>query len=173
MGRKLFIFDTADEDNFDQAVVRFKPHEVEWIGANGEDELLAGLDKLVRKQATFDRVLVQTHGEPGVLKFGKYDLWSWILQRDYAPRAYYKLFPVFTKFYFDGCNVGAGGRGDSFLTAVGETFFRLGGGQASAWTSPGYVYGWLPFVGSHTYHWTGDLKTMTFMPATGKAIRVA
>lgn len=172
MARKLFIFDTNDSDNFDQAVVRFRPYEVEWIGADGEKELMTKLDLLVKRRATFDRVLVQTHGYPGVLKFGKYDLWSWIIERDYGPRNYHTLFPTFTRIYFDGCNVGYGGPGDSFLNAVGQTFLKMGGGEAMAWTSPGYVWGWLPFIGSHTRHWSGDLKTAVFTPVAGKAIRV-
>jgi hypothetical protein len=172
MGRKLFIYDTADEDNLEQAVVRFRPYEVEWLGAGTKDQLLVQLDNLVKRRLTFERVLVQTHGHPGVLKFGSDDIWSWILERDFAPRGYHRLFPQFTKIYFDGCNVGAGSQGDAFLNAVGATFFGIGGGQALAWTSAGYWSSWLPFIGDHTIHYSGDLKRFVFMAAGGRGLRV-
>jgi hypothetical protein len=164
MPKKLFIFDTTDPDNYEQAVTRFDIREVEWLGADSKGELLKKLDGLVRKRLTFDKVLVQTHGHPGYLTFGSDNIWGGTLDRDFAARNYHTLFPSNTKIYFDGCNVASGADGDEFLTAVGRHFLKLAGGTAMAWTSPGYYYWWLPFSGSKTYHWGGDFKTFLFWP---------
>lgn len=164
MPKKLFIFDTSDPDNYEQAVTRFNIRDVEWLGASGKDELLKGLDAFVGKRLTFDKVLVQTHGHPGYLEFGAYNVWGGTLDRDFAPRGYHTLFPTYTKIYFDGCNVASGDDGTEFLTSVGRNFLRLAGGQAMAWTSPGYYYWWMPLSGSKTYHWSGDLKNFLFWP---------
>ncbi len=169
MGNKLFIYDVSDEDNEDQALGRFDVDEVEWVGVSTMKNLLAALDRLVRHRATFDRVLVQTHGHPGHVDFGNDHIWDITLEREFAARNYHTLFPQYTRFYFDGCNVAEGSLGTEFLEAVGPIFLRMGGGVAQGWTSAGYGYSsWVPFIGGHTIHWSGGFKSISFAPGGNK-----
>jgi hypothetical protein len=165
---KLFIYDTADEDNREQAEERFG--EDEWVvplPAGSKDELTAGLERLIKQQQTFDRVLIQTHGVPGQVDFGN-DRLGWVYFSSVLPwMKATSLFPYYTRIYFDGCDVGADNEGTRFIKEVGSGLLRMAGGEVFAWTSPGYAYSgwWVPgFVKGHTLHWNGDIKRATFGP---------
>jgi len=162
MPGKLFIYDEEDEDQADD---RFDSDDVTALAVGSTEELLAALDRLVASHATFDRVLFQTHGASGVIKFGDHHVYDITLTGRFAGRRYHTLFPWYTRIYFDGCNVAVGSEGDKFLTAAGNVFLRISGGETFGWTSYGYGYsGWVPFIGGHTIHFTGEVKKFHFSP---------
>jgi hypothetical protein len=126
----------------------------------------------------FDRVLFQTHGGGGRITFSDDDAtnnassifdWTWL---DFKDRQYHKLFPVYTRIYFDGCSVAAGDddgrdpqKGEKFLTNAGSVLLRLHGGETFAWTNPGYSFPWAFWASGHTYHFnTGKLVKFRFGP---------
>jgi hypothetical protein len=163
---KLFIYDTGDKDNKDQAEGRFSGSDrVVPVPVASEEQLLDALDRLVSANAVFDRVLVQTHGEPGELKFSENHVGELSLNLHFTNRQYHTLFPFYTRFYFDGCNVGKGTDGTDFLDAAGAIFLYLMGGEMIAWESYGYGFdSWIPFIGGHTIHFSGGLKRLRYAP---------
>jgi hypothetical protein len=163
---KLYVFDITSEADVDQANGRFDDDGTvyQW-GIVSKEHLIQRLDNAKRAGHRFNKVLFQTHGSEGAIKFNGRSIWDTTIRDDFEPRGYHALFPMYTRFYFDGCNVGAGTLGDGFIEKVGSTFLKLGGGEVMAWTSAGYgMSGWLPFVGGHTVHFTGDVKRMFFTP---------
>ena len=55
---KLFIYDTYDEDNRKQAEGRFDDSsDIVALPAASKEALLAGLDRLVKANAVFDRAI--------------------------------------------------------------------------------------------------------------------
>jgi hypothetical protein len=168
MAGKLFIYDTGDANNVDQADGRFSAgYDVTEIATDSVAGLLNGLDGLVRRRATFDRLLVQTHGSPGTIYFGNESILPYEWNNRFAGRGYHLLFPTYTRIYFDGCNVGAADIGTRFLTAAGQVFTRIAGGEVFAFTNPGYGFpGWVPFIGGHTIHVGAPLKKV-FLLAGG------
>jgi hypothetical protein len=162
---KLFIYDTGDDDNREQAEGRFDGDDgVVALPCGSQNELLAGLDRL-RGHAIFDRVLVQTHGGPGRITIGGDHLFWTFFGSYIKDMGYDVLFPYYTRIYFDGCNVGAEQGGTDFLEAVGGTLLKRGGGEVYGWTSAGYGYSsWIPFIGGHTVHFSGELKKLYFDP---------
>jgi hypothetical protein len=165
MTGKLFIYDTSD-DGDDQADGRFDDmDDVTTVATDSKEGLIAGLDGLVRAGARFDRVLFQTHGGPGNIRFNGLTIWDRTLREKFGGRNYHALFPVPTRIYFDGCNVAGGSLGTEFLEAAGEVFLRSAGGETVGFTTPGYGFsGWVPFVGGHTIHFSGGLKRIRFGP---------
>jgi hypothetical protein len=168
---KLFIYDSVDDDNREQAEGRFDhDDDIFFVPCASGDQLRDALDRLVPNPAArFNRVLVQTHGGPGRIKVGTEHLF-WTYFGSYLKgRGYEALFPTYTKIYFDGCNVGADDDGTDFLLAVGSTLLLRGGGVVAAFTNPGYGFdGWAPFVGGHTLHYrspfSNSLKEAYFGP---------
>jgi hypothetical protein len=162
---KLYIYDSSSEADIAQADGRFDEDEVYTIAVPSTEQLLAKLDRLVTIGARFTRVLFQTHGGPGHIKFDNASIWDITLKSKFAPRNYHTLFPQYTRIYFDGCNVADGDLGTEFLQAVGAILLKTGGGEAFGYTSPGYgVSGWVPFFGGHTLHFSGQLKKLYFKP---------
>ena len=164
---KLYIFDGSSEEDRDQAELRFGEDEVTAIGATSKTHLLAELRGLVAAKAYFSRVLVQTHGSPGCIKFDGKSIYDTTLRDDFAGRGLHRLFPLYTRFYFDGCNVAEGSLGDGFLDMVGRVFLRNVGGEVSGWTSPGYGMTSVlapVFLWGHTVHFSGELKKVFFGP---------
>lgn len=163
---KLYIYDGSTEEDRSQASGRFGPSEgVRSYGVDGKRSLIFILDRLVQEKAYFSRLLVQCHGGPGNLKINGSSIWDTTLRDDFSGRGYDALFPLYSRIYFDGCNVAEGSLGTGFLEMVGRVFLRRGGGEAFGWTSAGYgMSGWIPFVGGHTIHFSGSLKKLHFRP---------
>ncbi len=164
---KLFIYDTGDEDNKDQAEERFSKHDmILRLPVANHGELTAGLDRLLAEGRKFDRVLFQTHGDAGSIKFGE----DWLDQSYFSAslpsRGIHDLFPFYTRIYFDGCEVGADDAGTDFVMAVGNGLLKNAGGEVLTWTSPGYAFSkfWLPpgTPGGRTYHFWGSVKRAYF-----------
>src|SRR5262245_52754282 len=74
-------------------------------GADWDDELKAGLDKLLSENKTFERVIFTAHGAPGQLNIGKNWVNRWDWKNSFGNGNYHKLFRGGTKWYFNGCNV--------------------------------------------------------------------
>jgi hypothetical protein len=107
----------------------------------------------------------------GSIKFNGRSIWDTTIRDDFDPRGFHTMVPMYTRFYFDGCNVGEGTLGDGFIEKIGTSFLKLGGGEAFGWTSPGYgMSGWIPFIGGHTVHFSGDVKRMYFAPGGTKIL---
>ncbi|TWT10058.1 hypothetical protein [Reyranella sp. CPCC 100927] len=183
MKEKLFIYDTVAADNRKQAEVRFSAIEhafsVHALPVASKAELQSGLDKLVADGRTFERVLFQTHGNTGRIWIGEDVVRHTDWQTTFAGRNYHRLFPAFTRVYFDGCLVADGDMGTAFLTAAGATLLRQAGGVVFASTElgEGIAVG-VPFVGGHTLYSRDSFEYIYFKPggivdAKPSAARVA
>lgn len=163
---KLYVYDSSTEEDRSQASGRFGASDgVRSYGVDSKAALRFILDRLVAEKAYFSRLLVQCHGGPGNLKIAGGSIWDTTLRDDFTGRGYEGLFPLYTRIYFDGCNVAEGSLGTDFLAAVGKLFLRRGGGEVIGWTSAGYgMSGWIPFIGGHTVHFSGYAKTLYFRP---------
>lgn len=111
------------------------------IGVKGGTRgFVRALDTLVAQGETFDRAVVSTHGNEGMIFFNG----EAILGDDWkklSSRGYEKLFPSFSKLYFTGCRIGEGEAGWNFLANVGILFLRNGGGFTMAHDSLGFAVG--------------------------------
>jgi hypothetical protein len=197
MAQKLFIYGTGDPDNVDQALTRIKGmDDVVALPVAKQKEFLAQMDRLVSQKKVFDRVLFQTHGSGGAIAFADdegtpdathiYD-WDW---DGFKGHQYHKLFPTYTRIYFDGCSVASGAKdgsdpqkGVKFLNNAGSVLLRLQGGEVFAWDSPGYAIPgdskpwvdrflisplWGLLTGGQTIHFTGKLVKFRFGPGGGR-----
>ena len=162
--RKLYIYDKNDGTDRSQADGRFDPSdEIVTLAVLSTDELKNQLQQLVSTNNTFDRVLFQTHGNSGIIAFGDQIVGA----DDFAGLVggCEVMFPIFTRVYFDGCDVADGDEGWNFLEAAGKALFKKGGGMTYGWTSLGFgLPGWIPFIGGHTAHPWGDIRIVTFSP---------
>src|SRR5262249_52820421 len=144
---KLYIFDSTSEADVAQADGRFDDNDVLGFGVPSKEVLIGVLNGLVARRLTFNRVLFQTHGAPGCIKFNGMSIYDITLRDNFTAGRYHTLFPNYTRFYFDGCNVAEGTLGSEFFLKVGEIFLKLGGGEVFGYTSPGYgMSGWIPFI---------------------------
>lgn len=163
---KLYIYDASSPEDRDQASLRFGEDDNVWVlGVSSKGQLIAELNRLIVEPAYFSRVLVQTHGSAGCIKFNGGSIYDTTLRSDFARYGFHRLFPFYTRIYFDGCNVAEGSLGDDFLDTVGSIFLRAGGGEVFGWTSPGYGMTSafiLPFLAGRTIHVSGELKKVHF-----------
>lgn len=170
MARKLYIYDKTSVEDRRQADGRFNAgiyayEDVHTIPVTSEQDLMGQLDDLVRRHATFERALFQTHGHPGGIWINNDLVTALGLLNDFAPRSYFRLFPAPARIYFDGCNVADTDDGWAFLAAAGSTFLRFAGGEVMGFTSLGFgMPGWLPFIGGHTLHVWGDNRKLKIGP---------
>jgi hypothetical protein len=161
----LQIYDADDEDTRDTAGDR--DGVTRSVGVTGG---LAGfinaMNGLAAEATPYDRVVVETHGGAGFIKFRDDKVYD-ITFRDKFTANYRRLFPLYTRMYFNGCSVADGGDslGWGFLEMAGKTFLKGGGGQVLAHTSAGYAFpGWVPLIGSHTVHFSGETRYVDIGP---------
>jgi hypothetical protein len=172
MLKKLYCYDFTSEEDRDQAALRFRSGDqtIRTMGIMSPDHLVAFFAQLLAESATFDRVLIQTHGSSGCIKFNDLSIFDTFLKSKFAGKNFHRLFPAYTRIYFDGCNVAADPFGWDFLEAVGSIFLRLSGGEVFGHTDPGYGITFdLPFIGGnpiggHTIHGSQTLRTVYFGP---------
>jgi hypothetical protein len=165
MPNKLYIYDKSSWQDALQAAGRFDFADkgVVTLPIASRQDVLDGLDKLLSKGATFDRMLIQTHGNTGRIWFGDDKMWDTSWKTYFSNRKYERLFPAESRIYFDGCDVAAGGMGVEFLRAAGRVFLKGMGGEVVGWTSSGLgLPGWWPFIGGHTIHISGQLVRIRF-----------
>jgi len=162
---RLYIYDSNSGASTNRADSRFDSDETCTVGVGNTAQLLAALDGLVTRGAVFDRVLLQTRGGPGHIRFGDEIIWDITLKERFASRSYHTLFPLYTRIYFDGCNVANGSLGTEFLAAAGSIFLRSAGGEVLAFNNPGYgLPGWVPIIGGDTLRFGGQLRKLYFAP---------
>ena len=155
---RLVIYDYADWLTRTIAEKR----SADWkIGATALSALRTALDQTVANKMKFKRVVFDTHGNSGLIAFGKDLLWSDTL-KDFAGRGYEQLFPHYSKMYFSGCNVSDGEDGWLFLEEVNKIFFGIAGGVSMAYTSVGFALG-LGGVAPAKHLW-GELRLVIREP---------
>jgi hypothetical protein len=169
MSQKLYIYDQTSSLDREQASGRFSASDnVHTVPTDGVKDLQRRLDELVASGETFNRVLFQTHGASdydGHIAFGNDWVHAERLVRDFGGREYHKLFPSYTRIYFDGCNVARGEKGTRFLLTAGGLFLRSRGGEVFGFTGTGRAMpGFLPFIGGHTIHYSDEFKMFCFRP---------
>ena len=128
------------------------------VELGGTQALLDALDNLVAKGAAFKRAVVSSHGSPGAISIGNERIDSSTLRRCFANKGYDRLFPLFTRMGFVGCNVADGDQGWAFLEAAANIFFKSMGGIAFGWDSAGLA---IPF---HSVHLWGDCRYVVAAP---------
>jgi hypothetical protein len=166
MPKKLYIYSTDDYLNKWQAGGRFRSDDADVVTlpVGGLREMLHGLDAFLAKGIVFDRMLIQAHGDSGLIWLGNdpfYDT-SW---PDLEKKGYDKLFPTYARIYFDACDVADGEDGEKFLRAAGRVFLKGMGGEVFGWNAFGLgLPGWIPFVGGHTVFPAGHIVRIRFAP---------
>lgn len=166
MLQKLYVYDRTSKWDKRQASGRFDaPKDLYTLPVNSLAELKIGLVKLLSAGKTFDRALFQTHGNSGCIFIAGKEINSGVLTDEFAGTNLHRLFPRYTRMYFDGCNVAEGNDGIQFLTIAGTIFLQASGGVTLGFTSGGLgLPGWIPFIGGHTIHPTGELRQVLFGP---------
>jgi hypothetical protein len=147
----LHIYDSSDKEIAENATKRAAECKLPIAKVDQLDE---ELNKLFHERNVFDRILFETHGDSGKIKFNHQpiNVQYWKLK----VRRYEFLTASYTKIYFNGCNVAEGEAGWKFLEAVAGAFLSINSGEVFAYTSLGFTY---PF-GSHVAHLWGDLRTV-------------
>ena len=167
----LQIYDADDEDTRDTAGDR--DGVTKSVGVTGGVAgFVRAMAALVEEGRPYDRVVVETHGGAGFIKFADQKVWDITLKEKFTAN-YRKLFPLYMRMYFNGCNVAEGGDylGWGFLEMAGKVFLKAMGGQVFAHTSPGYAFpGWVPLVGSHTVHFSGETRYVNIV-AGGNVVK--
>lgn len=162
--RKLYIYDKSDGIDRRQANGRFDPgDDIVTLAVENIADLTQRLNQLAAANSTFDRLLIQTHGNSGKIFFGNTGVGAVNIGSIMAGSEV--MFPAWTRVYFDGCNVADGDAGWAFLEEAGKVLLKKAGGITYGWTSLGFgLPGWLPFLGGHTVHPWGDTRYVTFAP---------
>jgi hypothetical protein len=154
----LQIYDGDDEDTVDTAGDRGGvAYSVAVTG--GRAGFVNAMKNLVARGQPYTRVIIETHGGPGEIRFNDEFVDAAMLRVHFGAMDFSRLFPLYTRMYFNGCNVAENGAGWNFLEAAGSIFLKAGGGEVFAHTSAGYAFpGWVPVIGSHTVHFSGDTR---------------
>lgn len=166
MLHKLYVYDRTSKWDKRQASGRFGAAEdLYTLPVSSLADLKIGLLKLLSAGKTFDRALFQTHGNSGCIFIAGTEVNSRVLTDEFSCSNLHRLFPAYTRMYFDGCNVAQGHEGVQFLTIAGTIFLRARGGVTFGFTSGGLgLPGWIPFIGGHTLHVADTLKQVLFGP---------
>jgi hypothetical protein len=159
---RLYIYDAGDK------LLGDGPHDADShrLGITGGVKgLHQALGQLVNEGKTFTKVLWQTHGNAGLIRFKDKTTGdkSFIIAEswrgsEFIGKGYEKLFPKPTKMYFDGCNVAEGDDGWRFLENAGSLFLHEGG-VVMGWTSSGFNL-WF----GHSVHFWGDVRYVSVGP---------
>jgi hypothetical protein len=149
----LHIYDSSQSDIVESANKRSAEHK---LPVTNVDDLKGALDGVKNAGKIFDRILFETHGEPGKILFNHKPVNTQYWQL--IPGRYNTLTAPFTRIYFNGCNVAEDIMGWRFLEAVKDVFMNNSDGEVFAQTSWGFVP---PFSSSgHTIHLWGSTKVL-------------
>jgi hypothetical protein len=149
------------------------------LAVKGAYLLSEELDKLLVMELTFKRVVITCHGSPGLIRFDGNDCAVEQLKTYFANKQHYRLFPLPTRMYFNGCQVGAEEKGWQFLETAGKIFLRQAGGTVFAHTTDGYLanaWGIFTSLGmyagsyGHVVHDSDDDKTRYVTIGPGGAV---
>ena len=166
MAKKLYIYDSTSSLDVAQAACRFgASSDIVTLAISSASQLVTEFEKLVQAGATFDRMLIQTHGNAGMIFFNHVALTADTLLSKFANRGFDALFPVSTRVYFVGCTVASGDEGKRFMTVAGGIFLKRSGGEVFAFTSLGTaIPWWVPFIAGHTVHFNDGFVKIFFSP---------
>jgi hypothetical protein len=105
----------------------------------------------------FDRVVIDTHGGPGLISFGRgdVDIGFWLRS---AARIQTGLCAPGGVVYFSGCNVAEGQDGWGFLEGAAAFWLKGAGGRVSGWTSVGLAD--IIFSTGRVWHPSGRHRTL-------------
>ena len=125
------------------------------LGISDMSDLRYELDQLKKAGKFFDRILFETHGEPGKIFFNHMaiDRYYW---EDIPRGRYNSLTATSARIYFNGCNVAEGTAGWKFLEAVVPVFMTTGDGEIFGQTSIGFAN----YDTGHTVHYWGNTRTL-------------
>jgi hypothetical protein len=113
---------------------------------------------VLKNHDTFDEVCFHTHGSPGAIYIGS-DVFDFGKALDpFENQGFEKIFKPNATITFNGCNVGATGAGEFYLTEIGRVFLKSGGGKVMGNTTLGLN------VGSSPPHLGGTWVTATVSP---------
>ncbi|MEK7722877.1 MAG: hypothetical protein AAB336_00875 [Acidobacteriota bacterium] len=158
----LHIYDSSDKEIAEKAKKRVSEKS---LPISNIDELQTALNDLLHERKVFDRILFETHGYPGIIRFnGKsIDTNYWKAKKG----RYEFLTAQITRIYFNGCNVGEDEVGWQFLEAVAEAFMVTTSGEVFAHDTKGRS---LPFI-DHVFHIFGRTRYVTVSDGklTGRA----
>ncbi len=166
--KKLHVYDNTDENFRKGALKRFKGvKDVVSVPVSSIADLHIQFTSLLNMKMVFDRAVVQTHGNWGHIflmeKNGqkkRKEISASLLTTLFNGKNFDNLFAKNARLYFDGCKIAAGEQGWKFLEAAGRIFLQKGG-ECFGWTSDGYTKpGWIPFIGGHTVHHGGFVRTV-------------
>jgi hypothetical protein len=133
------------------------------IGAESIVSLRVGLDLALKNKMKFKRVVFETHGGAGRIRFGKDRIWASTWSKEFSGRGYENLFPFYSKMYFSGCNISDDEDGWAFLEEANKLFFAGMGGVSMAYTSTGFALGW----SMTPKHFWGELRLVIQEPGKG------
>jgi hypothetical protein len=83
-----------------------------------------------------------------------------LLDKFYSNQGYEKLFDMYAKIYFNGCDIADNGGGWDFLDAAGRVFLKTGGGVTLAQTKLGHLL----IPSGHIAHFFADTAYSVFLP---------
>jgi hypothetical protein len=122
---------------------------------DGLPGLRRALDKLVSARKTFQHCVFETHGHVGGISFRHEGLEASNIVAWLGSRGYERLFPLWSRIYFNGCNIADDDGGWDFLDAAGKIFLHLGGGETFAQTGRGTLLPW-DYLNGHIHHFWSD-----------------
>lgn len=126
----------------------------------GAWKMVEHLDSIVASGWRFNRVLFETHGQPGVMVMGDEGMDARWIRSELCGRGYETICEIGTKLYFNGCNVAEGEAGWDFLRAAAEVFLIGQGGIAFGHTSVGFA----SIRTGHVIHPWGDTRYVVMAP---------
>lgn len=131
----LLVYDAEEESSIDRDDLHDASAKVPI--RHGTRQFSEEMAKLVQSGATFEKCLFFAHGNPGAVLFNHTDWNIHNFSEVLDGTGYERLFPTYSRIYFDGCNVAEGNEGWTFLELVGKTFLKNSGGVVSGYIGKG------------------------------------
>ncbi|HEX2885888.1 hypothetical protein [Vineibacter terrae] len=142
MSRLVNIYD-ADDHFLSRGSDEARAADLAVPVSGGVKGFTGALDKLVTEGRTFDRAVISTHGNEGLIAFNHEHITASTWRR-LAGRGYDRIFPGYARIYFPGCNVAESEAGWAFLEEAAKVFLYRGGGDVFAHTTKGLAVGSWP-----------------------------
>lgn len=128
-------------------------------GVGSYTEFTALFTRLRDEGRSFDRILIESHGSPGRIGFGRSTLGP-LTWRSMKQAGYTGLARSGARIHFNGCNVAEGPEGWEFLEAAADLFLNPGGGTVFGQTSLGFGNP----VSGHVVHLWGETRSLFVGP---------
>jgi len=161
----LHIYDASDLSIDSTAAIRrlwSAPQNIHRVPVYGYVDLLDKLNELVRDGREYPRALFETHGSSGAIYFGNDKINANMMKHNFAGKGYDRIFPyLWSRIYFNGCNVADDPDGWDFLDAAGSVFLRRGGGIVFAQTEVGRP---IVLPAGHVHHFGATTAYSVWMP---------